>query len=161
MGQNTVTFPTPGTVLWAIDVDLEKEVFRRGAASKPGVDYMRYADLKIRDRPGRIEGEALEQFVISPGQGVSLFLEKMLMPGMVLLDDTARKLVEKSKQAKIHWWAIEQGHPIPSGLILKYDGVPPGHCTLTVVRPMAVRAFLELVALIPFSLVGYDVCGPA
>ncbi len=154
-------FPVPGKVLWAVDVDLATEVLRRGGASKPGVDYIRYADIKIRDIPGRIEGEATEKFVIAPGQGISLFLEKMLMPDMILLDDTARKLVEKSKQAKVHWWAIEQGRPIPSGLILKYDGVPPGHCTLTVERPMSVKAFLELVSLITFNLLGYDIYGPA
>jgi hypothetical protein len=26
---------------------------------------------------------------------------------------------------KLHWWANDQGHPIPSGLVLTYDGARP------------------------------------
>ncbi|MGN6655511.1 MAG: hypothetical protein ACTHJ9_09250 [Rhodanobacter sp.] len=63
---------------------------------------------------------------MSPDQGISLYLKKMIPDGMVALDDSLRKMVDKSHQVKIHWWSIELGQPIPSGLILKYDGVPPG-----------------------------------
>lgn len=152
-------FPVPGTILWAVEVNLDKDVFRSGAASKPGTDFMRFSDLKIPNRPGRIEGEQQNEFIVSPGQGVSLFLERILPAGMVLVDETMRDLIDKSKQKKLHWWAIDQGHPIPSGLVLTYDGDPPGHCTLTVIRPMPVKAFLNLVALVPFSPRGYDVIG--
>jgi hypothetical protein len=85
----------------------------------------------------------------------------MVPEGMVLLDDNLRKTIEKSRQSKVHWWAIDQGHPIPVGLVLKYDGVPPGHCTLTVEREMTVKAFLALVAQVPFRPIGYDLYGPA
>jgi hypothetical protein len=153
-------FPVPGTVLWAVDVDLENDIFRKGAATKPGVDFLRYVDLDIRDMAGRIEGDMAEKFVVAPGQGISLFLEKMVPEGMVLLDDTLRKTVEKSRQNKIHWWAIDQGHPIPSGLVLTYDGLPPGHCTLTVTREMTVKGFLALVAMVPFVPLGYELYGP-
>ncbi|WP_338847390.1 hypothetical protein V8J88_01565 [Massilia sp. W12] len=152
-----VKFPTPGTVLWAIDISLETDVFRGGAAAKPNVDYLRFADLDMKHLPGRIESDAQDDFVVSPGQGVSLFLEKSLQNGMVVLDDTLRKVIEKSKQKKVHWWGIDQNHPIPAGLKLIYDGHPPGHCTLTVEREMTVRAFLSLVAMVPFSPRGSDV----
>lgn len=78
-------FPMPGTVLWAVDVDLANDVFRKGAATKPNVDFLRYADLDIREMEGRIEGEMKEKFIVSPGQGISLFLEKMVSEGMVAL----------------------------------------------------------------------------
>ena len=57
------------------------------------------------------------------------------------------------------WWKVDQGQTIPAGLILEYDGDPPGHCTLTVEREMTVRAFLELVSLIKFSKAGSDIFG--
>lgn len=154
-------FPFPGAVLWAVDVDLEAGVFRKGAGTKANVDFLRFVDLDIRDMQGRIDGDMAEKLIVSPDQHISLFLERMVPDGMVLLDDTLRKTIEKSRQSKVHWWAIDQGHPIPAGLVLKYDGVPPGHCILTVEREMTVKAFLVLVAQVPFSPVGYDVYAPA
>lgn len=152
-------FPVPGTILWAIDVELEKAIFRKGAASKAGVDFLRFIDLDIHDQSGRIEGDLAEKHVVSPGQGISLYLKKLVPDGMIVLDDTLRKAVNKSRQIKVHWWSIELGQTIPSGLILTYDGVPPGHCTLTVDRPKTVRAFLELVALISFKPLGHEFYG--
>lgn len=153
-------FPAPGTVLWAVDVDLERDVFRSGAASKPNVDYLRFVDIGVDDREGRIPEGELETIVLQPGQGISLFLERMIPEGMVVMDASAWKAVDKKKQKKIHWWGIDQGHPVPSGLSLVYDGNPPGHCTLTVTRPMSVKAFLSLVSLIHFSQRGIDLVGP-
>jgi hypothetical protein len=153
-------FPVPGTVLWAVDVDLEADIFRKGVSKKANVDFLRFVDLDLRDMQGRIGEDTAEKFVVSPGQGISLYLERMVPEGMVLLDENLRKTIEKSRQSKVHWWAIDQGHPIPSGLVLKYDGVPPGHCTLTVEREKTVKAFLALVALVPFSPLGYDLYGP-
>lgn len=152
-------FPVPGTILWAVEVDLTKDVFRSGSATKPGVDFLRYSDLKIPNMQGRIEEAQNSEFVVQPGRGISLFLEKKIPEGMVKVDETMRTLIDKSKQKKLHWWGIDQGHPIPNGLVLTYDGDPPGHCTLTVERPMTVKAFLALVALVPFSPRGYDVIG--
>ena len=154
-------FPAQGTILWAVDIDLEKDIFRKGAATKAGVDFLRFIDLDIRDPSGRIEGDSAEKFVVSPGQGISLYLKKLIPEGRVALDDTMRKVVEKSRQTKVHWWGIEHGQTIPAGLVLKYDGVPPGHCILTVEREMTVKAFLALVSLISFSPLGYEVYGPA
>ena len=44
------SFPKPGAVLWAIDPELEMEVFRTGASSKPNVEYLRWSDLGVNDR---------------------------------------------------------------------------------------------------------------
>ena len=154
-------FPVPGTILWAVDIDLEKDIFRKGAATKPGIDFLRFIDIDIRDQSGRIELDSAERFVVAPDQGISLYLKKMVPAGLVVLNDTLRNVVEKSRQTKVHWWAIERGQTIPVGLVLKYDGVPPGHCTLTVEREMTVKAFLALVALIAFNPLGYELYGPA
>jgi hypothetical protein len=156
----TAGFPKPGTVLWAVDVDLQRDVFRSGAATKPNVEYLRFVDLGIADREGRIPEDQLEKFNVQPGQGISLFLERMIPEGMVVMDAAQWKAIDKKKQRKIHWWGIDQKHPIPSGLQLIYDGQPPGHCTLTVTRAMPVSSFLALVAQVPFSERGIDLVGP-
>lgn len=151
-------FPHPEQFC-GLSIELENAVFRKGAASKAGVDFLRFIDIGIHDQSGRIESNLSEKHNVSPDQGISLYLKKMIPDGMVALDDSLRKMVDKSHQVKIHWWSIELGQPIPSGLILKYDGVPPGHCTLTVSRSMTMRAFLELVALIKFQPLGHEFYG--
>ncbi|MBS4053095.1 MAG: hypothetical protein KGZ69_18105 [Methylomonas sp.] len=156
----TTSFPKPGTVLWALDVDLEREVFRSGAASKPNVEYLRYIDIGIDDQDGRIPPDQSDKFMVSPGKGISLFLERMIPEGMVVVDPAAHPHVDKKRTKKIHWWGIDQKHPIPSGLQLIYDGQPPGHCTLTVTREIPIAAFLSLVSQIPFSQRGIDLVAP-
>ncbi len=154
-------FPAPGAVLWGVDVQLDKDIFRRGVATKPNVDFLRYSDLSMPGMSGRIEGDQTAQLVIKPGKGISLFLMRHPGDGFRVLTEEARKSVDKKLQTKIHWWVIDRDHPIPSGLELKYDGEPPGHCILTVVRPMTVAAFLALVVMVPFSPLGFDIVGPA
>lgn len=156
---NSQNFPAPGTVLWAIDVELESDALRMGASTKPNTDFLRFADIKIGSRDGRIEGPDQDIFCIEPGMGLSLFLERMIPEGMVLMDVT-QGTKDKKLQRKVHWWGIDQGHPIPSGLVLLYDGHPPGHCTLTVERKMTVRAFLNLLAMVPFSPRGIEIYVP-
>jgi hypothetical protein len=153
-------FPAPGTVLWAVDVDLERDVFRSGAASKPNVEYLRFIDLGISEREGRIPDDEAETFTVDAGQGISLFLERLIPEGLVVVDPASANQIDKKKQKKIHWWGVDQKHPIPSGLELVYDGHPPGHCTLTVSRRMTVKAFLSLVAQVPFSLRFTDIVAP-
>lgn len=149
-------FPQPGTVLWAMDVDLERDVFRSGAASKPNVEYLRFVDLGIADQEGRIPEDQVDRFMVDPGQGISLFLERMIPQGLVLMDAADWKAADKKRQKKIHWWGIDQKRPVPSGLQLVYDGQPPGHCTLTVTHRMTVASFLALVSQVPFSQRGID-----
>ena len=152
-------FPTPGTVLWAQDVALDRDVFRSGAAGKANVDYLRFTDLDIGIE-GRISEEDARIHMMEPGQGISLFLERMIPEGLVVMGLANWNGVPKKDKKKIHWWGIDQGHPIPSGLRIVYDGQPPGHCTLTVIRTMTVQAFLALVTQVPFSSRGSDMVGP-
>ena len=125
------TFPKPGTLLWALDVNLEREVFLSGAASKPNVEYLRYIDLGLDELDGRISSEQGDKFMVVPGKGISLFLERLIPEGMVVTDPTNIPASDKKSGKKIHWWGIDQKHSIPVGLQLVYDGQPPGHCTLT------------------------------
>ena len=154
-----MNFPAPSAVLWAIDTDLERDVFRSGAATKPNVEYLRFVDLGIDDREGRIPEDQGDAFMVDPGQGISLFLERMIPEGLVLMDASTWKNIDKKHQKKINWWGVDKNHPIPSGLSLIYDGHPPGHCTLTCTRQMSAKAFLSLVALVPFSPRGIDLVG--
>ena len=154
-------FPVPGTVLWGTDVQIDRDIFRRGASTKPNTDFLRYSDLQIEDMEGRIDAEQAKVLVINPGQGISLFLTRFPGNGYKVLSEEERKTVDKKLQLKLFWWTVDSGHPIPSGLVLKYDGNPPGHCTLTVERPMTVEAFLLLMVMVPFSPQGFDFVGPA
>jgi hypothetical protein len=154
------SFPTPGAVLWAVDVDLDRDVFRSGAANKPNVDFLRFRDLKINGQEGRVPDDQTEKLMIDPGQGISLFLERMIPAGLVLMDAAQWKEADSEKRKKIQWWGIDQKHPIPTGLLLIYDGEPPGHCTLSVTRQIAISSFLLLVAEVPFSKRQLDLLGP-
>jgi|JI61114BRNA_FD_contig_111_100363_length_989_multi_2_in_0_out_0_1 hypothetical protein len=153
-------FPKPGTLLWAVDIDLERDVFRSGAASKPNIEYLRFIDLGLDELDGRVPPDQGDKFMVSPGKGISLFLERMAPEGMVVTDPTTIPVSDKKIGKKIHWWGIDQNHPIPSGLKLVYDGQPPGHCILTVTREMPVAAFLALVSQVPFSPRGIDFVVP-
>jgi len=72
-----------------------------------------------------------------------------------------RKLYEQeySPLKELYWWQIEQGQVLPAGLLLVYDGVPPGHCILTVDRETTIRGFLSLVGQIRFRYAGADLLG--
>ena len=154
-------FPKPGTVLWGVDIDLARDVFRSGAATKPNVEYLRFVDIGLDDPPGRIPNDAGDKYMVSPGQGISLFLERMIPEGMVTKTREEWKKAGVKDPKKISWWGVDQGHPVPAGLELVYDGVPPGHCTLSVTRSMTVAAFLALVSQVPFSTRGEDFIGPS
>ncbi len=157
-------FPAPGTILWGIDVALDRDVFRKGKSSAPNTDFLRYSDIGIDESPDgqtRISPENAQKYFVDEDDGISLFLTKAPGARFRVLSEADRKTAPKEGQEKRHWWAIEQGHPLPTGLVLKYDGNPPGHCTLTVTRSMSVAAFLELVKLVPFVPAGVDVIAPA
>lgn len=151
------SFPKPGSVLWALDVELDLDVFRSGGATTANVDFLRFIDLALGEA-GRIPADRVDTMMIPPGKGISLFLERKIPEGLVALSAKDAETVAKKKQKKVHWWAIDQKHPIPDGLVLIYDGQPPGHCTLTVTRQITIAAFLLLVAMVPFSLTAIDLC---
>jgi hypothetical protein len=122
------------------------------------VDYLRFQDLNL-DGEGRVPTEQQGKHMVEPGKGISFFLERKL-PEVLVLYDPSTMEVPKKEQKSVHWWGIDQNHPIPSGLKLVYDGHPPGHCTLTVTRQMTVLSYLSLVAQITFSHRQLDVAVP-
>ena len=159
---------TPDTLLWASDTPMREDAFRSGARNSATVDFLRFRDIDDAPvRSGRIPEEELGDFVVTPGHGISLFIKPMLPDGQVHLGkhgsaDTPAKADLKKQYDPFmekYWWKIERGQKIPPGLQLRYDGVPPGHCTLTVDRPMPVAAFLSLVAMIHFESLGTDYYG--
>ena len=158
----------PGTLLWATDTPMREDAFRSGAKNAAAVDFLRFRDIdETASRSGRIPVEEAGAFVVNPGYGISLFIKPMLPDGQIHLGaHGAAGTPSKSDLKKQYdpftekyWWKIEKGQAIPPGLQLVYDGEPPGHCTLTVERPMPVPAFLALVALIHFESLGTDYYG--
>lgn len=139
---------------------------RKGARLNYAIDFLRWQDIGLEDTrgSGRIPLEEQGAHFVTPGRGISLFIKRMLPEGMIYAGSSpeANKSDLKKQYDPLQersWWKIEQGHPIPAGLRLVYDGVPPGHCTLTVERALSVKQFLDLVSLIKFSAAGVDYFG--
>lgn len=156
----------PGTLLWASDKPLEEEAFRSGGKNNAAVDFLRWQDIgkELEKGRGRIPPEEWGSFTVKPGQGISMFIKRMLPDGMVHLGAIAnskRKDLKEQYDPIIErfWWKIEPGQPLPSGLQLVYDGVPPGHCTLTTDRERTVQEFMGLVGLLSFTSAGSDYYG--
>ena len=134
----------------------------------PGIDYLRYSDLSSSpEHEGRVPPEQAAGFVVEPGFGISLFIKQMLAEGLIHLGTQGAPSTPPKSDLKKqydpfkekYWWKIEKGQTLPAGLQLVFDGVPPGHCTLTVERPMPMPAFLALVALVHFESLGTDYYG--
>lgn len=157
----------PGVLLWATNVPLAEEAFRSGAKNSACANFLRWKDIDLEESkgPGRIPEEEWELAVIEPGQGLSLFIKRMIPMASIYLGDSLEKAKVKELKNEFDpvnerfWWKIEAGQLIPAGLQLIYDGVPPGHCTLTVEREMTVGAFLKLASLITFVSVGVSYYG--
>lgn len=156
----------PGTILWSADVELTEDAFRSGSRSAAAVDYLRFQDIDIDDREGRVPEEELDRRTVSPGQGISMFIKKIIPRSMTwigpgpLTGARKKKLrADFSALREQNWWQLEKGQNLPTGLVLEYDGVPPGHCVLTVEREMTVRGFLSLVGMLRFAFAGSDLFG--
>jgi hypothetical protein len=158
---------TPGTLLWATDVPLTEDAFRSGAKNAAAIDFLRWQDIAMEDAKGRgrIPPEQWGEFSVDVGQGISLFIKRMIPESSTYLGDSLEKAQLKTLKsdfdpiAERFWWKIEPGQPLPAGLQLVYDGVPPGHCTLTVTRPVTVAGFMSLVSMLHFSRAGTSYYG--
>lgn len=157
-----------GTILWATDKPLDEDAFRsgRGPNSNAAVDFLRWEDIGLEDTKGfgRIPASDYESHFVRPRRGISLFIKKMLPEGMTFAGSSPEaKKSDLKKQfdplKERNWWKIESNHPIPAGLQLVYDGVPPGHCTLTCTRDLSVKQFLDLVSQVKFTFAGTDYYG--
>ena len=158
---------TPGMLLWATDIPLSEDAFRSGGKNAPAVDFLRWQDIDLEETKGRgrIPPEDWGSFVVSPGQGISLFIKRMIPQASVHLGDGLEKATQKSLKIDFNpfeerfWWQVESGKPISAGLQLVYDGVPPGHCTLTVTKETTVSAFMKLVQTVGFRYIGTSYYG--
>lgn len=156
----------PGTILWATDKPLTEDAFRAGNKSGASIDFLRWQDIGMTNLKGlgRLSEEDCEKYTIHPGQGISMFIKRMLPEGMLYAGsspDAEKRLLKNQFDPLVerHWWKIEHGQQIPAGLQLIFDGEPPGHCTLSVTREMTVKGFLALVGLICFTAAGTDYFG--
>jgi len=147
-------------------VALTEDAFRSGGKNAPAVDFLRWKDIGIDDREGRIPETDWGRFTVAPGQGLSMFIKKVLPHSMTWVGSVPapkgqRKQYEQeySPLRELYWWQLERGQVLPAGLVLVYDGQPPGHCILTVARKMTVRGFLSLVSQIRFQSAGADLFG--
>lgn len=156
----------PGTILWGAGIELTEDAFRVGGKNNAAVDFLRWKDLGYEDKQGRLADGDLDREVIEPGEEISMFIKKFIAERRVWLGPgpVTRSQEKSFKQdyagvGESYWWQVDKGQVIPVGLQLRFDGVPPGHCTLTVDRSMTVRAYLSLVSMIRFSPKGSDLFG--
>lgn len=155
----------PDTILCSETVQLSLAVYKSGRTGDAGTDYLRWTDLNI-DKEGRVEGDDIKARSIKKGQGISFFIKKAL-PGSMIHIESGKLSKSKKKQLKAlyenvkqaNWWKLDKGMHLPAGLLVVYDGDPPGHCTLSPDREMSVEGFLALVAQITFIASGNDILG--
>lgn len=122
-------------------------------------------------KQGKIEDEDWRRAVIRPGQGLSLFIEKIVHANFNHIGSqdsqcgkAALAALAKEKgyaeASQIHWFKMDSGKVMPVGLEVVFDNDPPGHCTLTVTREMTAHEFLSLVSdHLGFSYIGTDIFG--
>lgn len=161
----------PGDKLWAAGDKIDSEAFRLGNSDKNPAVYLRWKDIGI-EKKGKIESEEdLRKNIISPGQGLSLFIERIVHSDFNYITTrkskagkaALRELAQESgydTAAQMHWFTLGQGKVIPAGLVVNLDNEPPGHCTLTVTHSMSVEDFLNLIdEHLNFEYVGTDIFG--
>jgi len=156
----------PGALLCCADMALTEDAFRSGGKNAPAVGFLRWKDIGIDDREGRVPDTQRGRFAVAPGRGISMFIKKVLPQSMTWLGPIPtpkgqRRQYEQeySTLRELYWWQLARRQVLPTGLVLVYDGLPPGHCILTVARETTVRGFLSLVSQIRFQSAGADLLG--
>jgi hypothetical protein len=98
----------PGTLLWASDVPLTEDAFRSGAKNAASVDFLRWQDIDMEDTKGRgrIPPEEWGHFAVNVGQGISLFVKRMIPESAVYLGDSLEKA--KVKELKSDFDPVEE-----------------------------------------------------
>ncbi|HEX7687484.1 MAG TPA: hypothetical protein VF453_07250 [Burkholderiaceae bacterium] len=163
---------TPGCRLWAAGAKIDGDCFRKGNGPKNPAIYLRWSDIGVRGKSGKIEGDDLARATVDPGDGLSLFIEQTVQGNFTQLGSSpdgafGKAYLEKlakeegyTEVSQIHWFKLAE-RTIPVGLEVVYDGHPPGHCTLTVTRSMTVGEFVSLVGEhLGFDYAGSDIYGP-
>lgn len=75
----------PGTLLWAAHIPLSEDAFRGGNKTVPNTHYLRVSDLVKGQGGGRIPEAEQGNWVVNPGQGVSLFIKKKIPQAMIYI----------------------------------------------------------------------------
>lgn len=162
----------PGDRIWVAGDVVENNAFRAGNSPFNAAIYLRWKDIGVDEKKGPIKTEEeMKIGMVNPGQGLSMFIEKVVHSNFNLLDTSDDKLGKGALKRlameagynhadQIHWFKLNEGKVIPSGLEVIFDNHPPGHCTLTVTRSMSVFHFMNLIAEhLGFKYVGTDVFG--
>lgn len=160
----------PGDRLWAAGDKVTGDAYRTGNSPTNAAIYLRWSDVDVA-KSGKIEDGDTGKAVVHPGQGLSMFIERVVTSDFHLLASqdgqsgkaALAKLAEEKgykDTRQIHWFKMAEGKVMPVGLEVVFDNDPPGHCTLTVTRTMTVHEFLGLVnAHLDFSYFGTDIFG--
>ena len=160
----------PGDSIWVAGDKIDGDAYRTGNSPNNAAIYLRWSDLDI-PKAGKIEDADSDKVGISPGQGLSMFIERVVTSDFNFISSqngkcgkaALAKLAEEKgykKSRQIHWFKMVEGKIMPIGLELVFDNEPPGHCILTVTRPMTVHEFLRLVnEHLGFSYIGTDIFG--
>lgn len=160
----------PGDRLWVAGDKVTGDAYRTGNSPTNPAVYLRWSDVDIA-KSGKIEEADADKAVVNPGQGLSMFIERVVTSDFNLLASqdgqsgkaALAKLAEEKgykDTRQIHWFKMTEGKVVPVGLEVVFDNDPPGHCTLTVTRTMTVHEFLGLVnAHLGFSYFGTDIFG--
>lgn len=160
----------PGDRLWVAGDKVTGDAYRAGNTPTNAAIYLRWSDVDVA-KTGKIEDVDTDKAVVSPGQGLSMFIERVVTSDFHLLASQAGQsgkatLAKLAKEKgykdtrQIHWFKMVEGRVMPAGLEVIFDNDPPGHCTLTVTKAMTAHEFLGLVtAHLGFSYVGTDIFG--
>jgi len=160
----------PGDRLWVAGDKVSGDAYRTGNSPTNAAIYLRWADVDVA-KSGKIEEADAHLAVVSPGQGLSMFIERVVKADFNLLASqngqsgkaTLAKLAEEKgykDTRQIHWFKMEEGRVMPAGLEVVFDNDPPGHCTLTVKKSITVHEFLGLInSHLGFSYFGTDIFG--
>jgi hypothetical protein len=162
----------PGDRIWVAGDVIEDNAFRAGNSPGNPAIYLRWKDIGIDEKKGPIKTEEeMMSGIVNPGQGLSMFIEKVVHSNFNLLDTSDDKLGKGAlkrlameagydKADQIHWFKLKEGKVMPSGLEMVFDNHPPGHCTLTVTRAMTVYDFMNLISEhLGFEYIGTDIFG--
>jgi hypothetical protein len=160
----------PGDRLWVAGDKVTGDAYRLGNSPANAAIYLRWSDVDVA-KTGKIEDVDTDKAVVKPGQGLSMFIERVVTSDFHLLasqkGQSGKAALAKLAQEmgytdtrQIHWFKMAEGNVMPAGLEVVFDNDPPGHCTLTVTRIMTVREFLGLVnEHLTFSYFGTDIFG--
>ena len=160
----------PGDRLWVAGDKVSGDAYRTGNSPTNAAIYLRWSDVDAA-KSGKIEDTDSHKAVVNPGQGLSMFIERVVKSDFHLLasqngqsgKSALAKLAEEKgykDTRQIHWFKMEEGRVMPAGLEVIFDNDPPGHCTLTVTKSMTVHEFLGLVsAHLSFTYFGTDIFG--